>query len=336
MRFSILSIGDHYPDRPRSVAGLYGEAMRQCVLAERLGYEAFFTAEHHFHEYGAVPDPAVLLAAMAARTSRIRLGTAISVLPFRNPLTVAESYAMVDMLSGGRLVLGVGSGYLAHEFEGFGVPAQEKRGRFDEALAVLRLALAGGPVAFDGHYHKVEGVRLNVAPVQRPVPIHVAVLRPEAAWHVGKAGNAVFCVPYASVAGMEDVAALFRSFAGGRAAAGLDGAGDAAAFAFHTFVAETDREARETAAAAFERYVATRLYARRQTWDDIMASGLSLMGSVETVAEKLRLLAGFGLGHVLTLHNFGGLAPEAVERSMRLFAEEALPRACAAESPPRR
>ena len=330
MRYSILSIGDHYPDRPRSVAGLYDEVIGQCALAERLGYEAFFTAEHHFHEYGAVPDPAVLLTAMAARTSRIRLGTAISVLPFRNPLTVAESYAMVDMLSGGRLVLGVGSGYLAHEFEGFGVSPEEKRDRFDEALEVLRLALSGGPVDFDGRYHKVDGVTLNVAPVQRPVPIHVAVLRPEAAWHVGKAGNSIFCVPYASVAGMEDVETLFRSFVEGRAEAGLDGAGDAAAFAFHTFVAETDEEAREMAAEAFELYVATRLYARRQVWDDIMASGLSLMGSVETVAEKLRLLAGWGLGHVLTLHNFGGLAPEAVERSMRLFAEEALPRALAA------
>ena len=330
MRYSILSIGDHYPGRPRSVAGLYDEVIGQCVLAERLGYEAYFTAEHHFHEYGAVPDPAVLLTAMAAQTSRIRLGTAISVLPFRNPLTVAESYAMVDMLSGGRLVLGVGSGYLAHEFEGFGVLPQEKRDRFDEALEVLRLALSGEPVDFDGRYHKIDGVVLNVAPVQRPVPIHVAVLRPEAAWHVGKAGNSIFCVPYASVAGMDDVATLFRSFAEGRAEAGLDGAGDAAAFAFHTFVADTDEEAREMAAEAFELYVATRLYARRQTWDDIMASGLSLMGSVETVAEKLRLLAGWGLGHVLTLHNFGGLAPETVERSMRLFAEEALPRAVAA------
>jgi len=329
MLSSILSIGDHYPGRSRSVAGLYNEVIGQCVLAERLGYEAFFTAEHHFHEYGAVPDPAVLLTAMAARTTRIRLGTAISVLPFRNPLTVAESYAMVDLLSGGRLVLGVGSGYLAHEFAGFGVSPEEKRDRFDEALQVLRLALSGGRVDFRGRFHDIAGVALNVEPVQRPVPIHVAVLRPEAAWHVGKAGNAIFCVPYASVPDLEGVAALLRSFADGRSAAGLDAAGDAAAFAFHTFVAETDAEARETAAEAFERYVDTRLYARKQTWDDIMDSGLSLMGSVETVAEKLRLLAGWGLGHVLTLHNFGGLAPEAVERSMRLFATQALPRALA-------
>ncbi len=329
MRFSILSIGDHYPDRPRSVAGLYEEVVAQCVLAERLGYEAFFTAEHHFHPYGAVPDPAVLLTAMAAQTRRIRLGTAISVLPFRNPLTVAESYAMVDQLSGGRLALGVGSGYLAHEFEGFGVPPEEKRERFDEALEVLRLALSGETVEFRGRFHDIRGVRLNVLPVQRPVPIHVAVLRAEAAWHVGRAGNRIFCVPYASVADMEGVGAMLDSFAQGRAAAGLGAPGDAAAFAFHTFVAETDEEARRQAAEAFELYVATRLYARRQSWDDIMASGLSLMGSVETVAAKLRRLAGWGLGHVLTLHNFGGLAPEQVARSMRLFAEEALPRALA-------
>src|SRR5690349_7440127 len=81
-------------------------------------------------EYGAVPDPSVFLASLAQRTRRLRLGTSISVLTFRNPLTVAETYTMVDILSGGRLILGVGSGYLKHEFEGFRINPAEKRERF--------------------------------------------------------------------------------------------------------------------------------------------------------------------------------------------------------------
>ena len=326
MRYSILSINDHYPGRPRKVPELYAQVLEQCVLAESLGYEAFFLAEHHFHEYGAVPDPAVMLAHMAARTERIRLGTAISVLPFRDPLLVAETYAMVDILSGGRLSLGVGSGYLAHEFDGFRVHPDEKRERFDEALDLVRRALAGETITHNGRHHKVDGVTLNIRPVQRPTPpIYVAVLRAEAAYHVGRAGHRIFCVPYASVAGFADVRELLASFRRGREESGRPAGPDDAAFAFHTFVAESDGAARREAAEAFDLYVETRLYARRQRYGDIMESGLSLMGSPDTVARKLAVLRDWGLGHVMTLQNFGGLSPDAVARSMRRFAESAMP-----------
>src|ERR671939_1828162 len=136
MRMSIFSVQDHYPGRERTLAELYRQVITQAELAEALGYDTFFVAEHHFHEYGAVPNPAVMLAAMAQRTARIRLGSAISILTFHHPLTVAESYAMVDLLSGGRLVMGVGSGYLKHEFAGYRVDPAEKRERFDEHLEV--------------------------------------------------------------------------------------------------------------------------------------------------------------------------------------------------------
>src|SRR5436190_16431327 len=119
MRMSIFSVVDHYPSRERTVARLYAELIAQAELAEQLGYDTFWLAEHHFHEYGAVPNPAVMLSAIAQRTKTLKLGTAISILTFHNPLTVAESYAMVDVLSGGRLMYGVGSGYLGHEFAGY-------------------------------------------------------------------------------------------------------------------------------------------------------------------------------------------------------------------------
>lgn len=82
MLLSAASISDHYPDRERSVPALYAEVLGQGVLADELGYYALFLAEHHFHEYGAVPNPAVLLASLAQRTKQLRLGTSISVLPF--------------------------------------------------------------------------------------------------------------------------------------------------------------------------------------------------------------------------------------------------------------
>jgi alkanesulfonate monooxygenase SsuD/methylene tetrahydromethanopterin reductase-like flavin-dependent oxidoreductase (luciferase family) len=327
MRYSIFSVQDHHPAGDRSVARLYEELARQCVLAETLGYDSFFIAEHHFHEYGVVPNPAIMLAALAQRTTRIRLGPAIAVLPFHHPLTVAENYAMVDALSGGRLVLGVGSGYLRHEFEGYDVDAAEKRDRFDEALSVLRRALSGERITHEGRFWRTRDTAINVPVVQRPAPpIFVAVLRKDAAYHVGRQGHRIIAVPYASLDRFDEVAGMVDEFRRGRAEAGSPAGDDDAIFAFHTHVAESDEEARRRAARPFDLYVETRLYARRQTYDDILRSGLGLLGSVDTVVEKLAALHAMGLRHVMLLQNFGDMAEEHVHRSMRLVAEEAVPR----------
>jgi len=102
VRYSIFSVNDHHPRLARTVPQLYAQLMRQCELADALGYDTFFCAEHHFHEYGVVPDPAVMLSALAQRTKRIRLGSAISILTFHDPRRIAETYAMLDMMCGGR------------------------------------------------------------------------------------------------------------------------------------------------------------------------------------------------------------------------------------------
>src|SRR5437763_15238075 len=114
MRYSFFSVNDHHPRLARTVAELYAQVMRQCELAQSLGYDKFFCAEHHFHEYGVVPDPAVMLSALAQRTRRIRLGSAISILTFHDPRHIAETYSMVDMMSGARLPFGGRPDLLAH------------------------------------------------------------------------------------------------------------------------------------------------------------------------------------------------------------------------------
>src|SRR5258706_7246209 len=152
MRYSIFSVNDHHPRLARSVPQLYGQVMRQCELAESLGYDTFFCAEHHFHEYGVVPDPAVMLSALAQRTGRIRFGTAISILTFHDPRRIAESYSMLDMMCGGRLVFGVGSGYLAHEFVGYGLDPRQKRDRFNEALDIVKRLMAGETLAYQRRF----------------------------------------------------------------------------------------------------------------------------------------------------------------------------------------
>ena len=327
MRYSIFSVNDHHPRLPRTVPQLYGQEMRQCELAEQLGYDTFFCAEHHFHEYGVVPDPAVMLSALAQRTKRIRLGTAISILTFHDPRRIAETYSMVDMMSGGRLVFGVGSGYLVHEFVGYGVEPKEKRDRFNEALEIVKRLMAGETVSYKGQYSASDKVVLNVLPHDgRVPPIYVAVLAREAAYHVGKQKNRIFTVPYASCKDFRDIGNMLAEYRKGRAEAELAPDAEDHVFTLHTYVARTDEEAKAQAKGAYDLYVDTRLYAKKHIYEDIIANGLSLFGSVDTVAEKMAQLHEMGIRHVATMHNFGAQDPALVERSMTLFAREVMPR----------
>jgi alkanesulfonate monooxygenase SsuD/methylene tetrahydromethanopterin reductase-like flavin-dependent oxidoreductase (luciferase family) len=325
MKMSIFSVQDHYPSHSRTVSQLYQEILVQAELADALGYDTFWVAEHHFHEYGAVPNPAVMLASIAQRTKQLRLGTAISILTFHSPLTVAESYAMVDILSGGRLMYGVGSGYLSHEFAGYAVDPAEKRERFDETLAAVKQLLSGQRTSYSGRFHKFSDVKLNIEPVQKAVPIFVAVLRKEVAYYIGKQGNNLLCVPYASVDKFADIADIVSEFRRGRAESGVPADDNSLAVALHTHVAETDRIARETAESAFNLYVDSRLYAKKSNYEDAMKNGLHLFGSVENVAEKLVELKEMGVGHVMALQNFGLLSQKHVHSSMERLMKDVMP-----------
>jgi alkanesulfonate monooxygenase SsuD/methylene tetrahydromethanopterin reductase-like flavin-dependent oxidoreductase (luciferase family) len=266
-----------------------------------------------------------MLAALSQRTRRIRLGTAISILTFHDPRRIAETYSMVDLMSGGRLVFGVGSGYLAHEFVGYGVEPKEKRDRFNEALDIVQRLMAGETLAYQGRYSASDKVVLNVLP-QRMPPIYVAVLAREAAYHVGRQKNRIFTVPYASCRDFRDIGAMLAEYRKGRTEAGLAPDEDDHVFTFHTYVTSTDAAARSEAKAAYDLYVDTRLYAKKHVYEDIIQNGICLFGSADTVAAKMCELHEMGIRHVATMHNFGALDPALVERSMVLFAREVMPR----------
>jgi alkanesulfonate monooxygenase SsuD/methylene tetrahydromethanopterin reductase-like flavin-dependent oxidoreductase (luciferase family) len=122
----------------------YEECLAEVELADQLGYDTVWLSEHHLTSDGMTPAPLVLAAAIASRTSRIRIGTSVLVLPLHHPLRAAEEAATVDLLSAGRLVLGVGQGYAEREFTAFGVPRRDRARLLEEGVAVLRSALAGG------------------------------------------------------------------------------------------------------------------------------------------------------------------------------------------------
>jgi alkanesulfonate monooxygenase SsuD/methylene tetrahydromethanopterin reductase-like flavin-dependent oxidoreductase (luciferase family) len=274
-----------------------------------------------------VPDPAVMLSALAQRTKRIRLGTAVSILTFHDPRRIAETYSMVDMMSRGRLVLGVGSGYLAHEFVGYDRDPKEKRERFNENLDIVRRLMAGETLSYQGKFSKSEKVVLNVLPHEgRVPPIYVAVLAREGAYHVGRQGSRIFTVPYVSCKDFDDIGTMLEEYRKGLAERGVPPSDEDHVFTLHTHVAASDEEAKLQAKAAYDLYVDTRLYAKRHVYEDIIANGINLFGSVETVARKMLGLHAMGIRHVATMHNFGALDPKLVEGSMTLLAREVMPR----------
>src|SRR3954453_17565848 len=145
MIFQSWGYGDDVTD-----SDVYADEIRLGVLADELGFHALWPVEHHFNDYSFCPDNTVFLAHMAARTPRILLGTGAVILPWNDPLRVAEKIPLLDPLSGGRVLFGMGRGLARCEYAGFGIPMDESRDRFDESARMVLDALATGVIKGDG------------------------------------------------------------------------------------------------------------------------------------------------------------------------------------------
>lgn len=183
----------------------------QARFAEACGYESIWLPENHFGE-NALPDPLTLLASVAGATSRIRLGTTSYLLTLRNPLQAAEQVAVLDQLSGGRVILGVGRGYAPEMLRAFHVPPKEKRRIFAWTLGIMREAWAGNPVSLDGEQENA--VEVHPRPAQAPhPPLWVAAFGPKALAQAGRLGLPYLCSP------MESLTTLQHNYAAHRQAA---------------------------------------------------------------------------------------------------------------------
>ena len=131
---------------------IFREVLDEIEYGEELGFDSIWLPEHHFAIYGTLGNPMTLAAAISQRTTRMRIGTAIMVLPFQHPLRLAEDAALVDNLSGGRLMLGLGRGYQPPEFHGFGIPQENSTDMFNEGFDILKKALSGEKFTYNGDY----------------------------------------------------------------------------------------------------------------------------------------------------------------------------------------
>jgi alkanesulfonate monooxygenase SsuD/methylene tetrahydromethanopterin reductase-like flavin-dependent oxidoreductase (luciferase family) len=321
VRLSAFTVVDSAPEDGPGVPDRYAEVLQLADAVEAGGLSTLWIAEHHFQPGGVCPSPPVLLAACGQRTKRIRLGVLVSVLPFHRPIELAEQYAMVDRLTGGRLNLGVGSGYIPLEFEGFGVDPETKRERFDRNLETLLAALDGAEVRSEGPNAKP--VRLNVLPLQRPhPPIWIAVQRREAIPFVARRGVSLALVPYATVANREELGRQIREFRSSLP----PGQAAEVAVAVHLYAGDHVDRAR----AALQRYLDARLatqsafYQAKVRQDPrhanaatIESSGFAVFGPAAEVAERLRAFAAIGVDELLGIFDFGGLAVDDVTTSVR-------------------
>jgi len=149
---------------------LYGEIFDQIAWAENNGFDDVWLSEHHFIDDGYLPSMLPAAAAIAARTKKIRVALGVLLMPFHNPVRLAEDIAVVDVISGGRFELGAGVGYKVEEFEGFNVPFSERGARTNEALQIIRRLLDGETLTFKGKFFEFKNVKLTPEPIQKPHP----------------------------------------------------------------------------------------------------------------------------------------------------------------------
>ena len=184
------------PGRTRPDHEVYADELRLARLAEPLGFESIWSVEHHFTDYTMCPDVMQFLTYMAGCTERVQLGSMVCVLPWHDPVRVAEQVSMLDAISGGRVILGIGRGTGRVEFDGFGVAMPEARSRFAEAADMILTGLESGVVEYDGEYVRQPRRDLRPAPFKSfRGRTYAAAISPESSAIMAKMGVGLLIIP---------------------------------------------------------------------------------------------------------------------------------------------
>ena len=322
------------PDRGRDQGRIYADMIEQARAADALGYDAVSIPEHHLINILLVPAPLQLAVRLAAETSRLRLVTAVLVLPLHDPRILAGEIVQADLLCEGRLVVGVGRGAFGYEMGRMGVPIETSRERFDESLAILEALLEREDVAWEGEHVRFEPLTVMPRPARR-IPFMIAALNPAAIEACARRGFHVQTTPLGgSHAHLLEQVDAFRR---GRAAAGAAGQGLRLALMRGVYAARDARDARAKLALAYEYY---------KRFDNVFSGPGSVAGgmieplpraqSIEELgqnlvicppAEMVERLSGYaeaGVDELILSSNFGQPVAETVEM-MHRFAAEVMP-----------
>ncbi|OUM90310.1 MAG: hypothetical protein BAA01_15750 [Bacillus thermozeamaize] len=325
MRFSLFYNCDITPDT--SVNDLYQEIETQAILADRLGFDAIYLAEHHFKVYGRQPAPLLSLARLSGLTQHIGLGTAVVEAPFYQPLRLAEDAALLDVLSGGRLRLGVGSGTRtkAAEFAKFRISMEEKSRRTLETVEILRQAFDEGVVHFSGDYYEFTEVEISPSPIQHATDLIWLAASDSTAELAGHHGFGLLIPRVGNPERHLEWIQRYRE-------ASRNGPGRVAQLRF-VFVAETTQEAEKRTRQTFARYAQ---YECGVNWDgrtgtreyrELMKQMNMIIGSPENVIEQLlEWQDEFGFDEIICQVHAAGSDHGASLQAIELLAREVMPR----------
>ncbi|MPY93970.1 MAG: LLM class flavin-dependent oxidoreductase [Acidimicrobiia bacterium] len=348
-RYEADERGEKVPGRPATEdRAIFAEEIEVAKLADRLGFDSVWTVEHHFTPYTMVTNPLQLLSYLAGVTTNVDLGTMVIVLPWHNPVRVAEDIAMLDALLGDRSVLaGVGRGLGRREYGGLGIDQNAARGRFDEGLHIVRELLRTGRCTFSGEHFEVDDARLRPQPPgDLSGTLYCAAGSPETMEVIAREDVPPLVIPTTSLElSLQGTRHLMRL----REDNGL--APSDTKLALWIYCAETEREARqgsekymveygdsalrhyEMTGTHFEGIKGYEGYAARA--DALRADPTPFLrgfydrhpwGTPEVVVDKLSELAEqFGTSEVMCVFRYGGMDHATAKRSMELFADQVLP-----------
>lgn len=347
LRFGML----HLLENPsgKTEHQIVGEQIAILRAAEDLGFDSVWPAEHHFSEYGYCVSTGLMLAALAQVTTRIRLGTGIVVLPFHNPIRVAEEFALLDLMSDGRVDFGIGRGYQPHEFRGYGVDQTKSRGIFNEAIEIIQQAWTEERVNFSGVHFRFQDVTVRPKPLQKPhPPIWMAALSPESFVQAGRKGFNLLCAPvfgFGGKSGLDSIDAYRKALRD----AGYDPSSRQIAALCMLYVSESREQAArdfadpviwyyrtfskyiapppgEAPVKTYEPYVATRDLAAAVTWEQLQSLGAVICGTPEEATERIAdLQRTLGFTTLLCWTRLGGLDHRKVLASMKLMERRVIP-----------
>ena len=347
MEFGMFHQFPALPGRPERDA--FEEAFAQIDAAEHWGLDVMWLAELHFDpQRSLLSAPLSIASAVAARTSRIKIGIAVQVLPLCHPLRLAEEGPTVDQISGGRLIFGVGRSGLPRTYEDYGVSYAESRDRFAEVLDIVEQAWSQPAVSYEGKYYTFKNITVAPKPLQKPLPpIRIAAASPDTYPAVGERGLPIFI--NARYGSFDEWAPAIREYRAAYAAAGHDGRGQVY-LRVPTYVAEDEERAhtepkeslmhfyreqaqrlRDSMSRAGTRAIEGRAERLKRienlTYEEAL-TGQVLVGTPDAVTQRLRELQDqLGIDGILAEINCGGLVPhERVMTALRLLCEEVMPR----------
>ncbi len=351
MRYGLFYLPSSLPANRVDGAERLRVVIEQACYAEQLGLDSVWLAEHHFHSFGGLFSATpVIGAAIAQKTTKLRIGTAVILLPYHNPIRVAEDYATLDCLSGGRLEFGIGHGFVKWEALTFGIPLEELRDRFQENLEVILKAWSEPVLNHKGRFYEYRGVEVWPRPVQEPYPTvwMAATATVESFELAGRHGFHMMLIPFLHA--VEELRPKVEAYLNARRTAGHDPSTARVLGVYHTYVGESSAQARATAAAGLAEYNAAvahahsltpgmvdpesyRSHERHRTqmrdlsFDDLVAQSRVLVGSADEVREKVEhVRERLHLTDLAGLFALGGLTDADARASMRRFMEHVAPK----------